>query len=268
MKITNAIQFFYRDVGGYLYHNPGNKHAIILCKGGPSMGDDGKKEIYSKISSKLGYSVIVPDYLGSGRSGGLNFTIHSSVKTISIIEEMLVKNDAYVDCWSNTKRKLNIKHILLLGSSWGGTMVGLYFHFYPQSCIQNIVTVAGVLDYNDTEAKKYGQETDREFWAQITNGWKYYYRNVERSDWKPLVLQSDSSFNPMNHMATLQHKRVLLVHGTKDKVVSWQRSREYYDRFRRQHPQADITLKLFSSNHMNIRNMRVFNYITSHFPKK
>lgn len=265
MKITNAIQFAYKEVVGYAYHNEGNKTAILVCKGGPAMGDDGNSEFYSKVSSKLGASVLVPDYIGSGRSAGKQFSIKSSTQTVAQLEELIFNNQLFQNCWEFKQQKLNIQNIILLGSSWGGTVAGLYFHFNPKSRIKNVVFSAGVLDYDSKAHFMHGGESDEEFWRQILLGWKYYYRNIEHSNWKDLVLSYDKTLNPISQQKTLQQKNILLLHGTKDNVVSWKRSKEYYDTFLKQFPDATITLKLFKKSHRSIKNMRSFRYLLNHY---
>src|SRR3990167_7002200 len=124
--IENSIQFKYKDVVGAAYHNKGNEAGVIFCAGGPFMGDNGMNPLFSEISKEHGISIIVPDYLGSGRSGKDIFDIKNSVETIAQCEEFLVGNKSFRNCWENTDEKLNLNEIFIVGHSWGGTMASLY----------------------------------------------------------------------------------------------------------------------------------------------
>lgn len=259
--MKNGIQFAYQGVVGYVYHDPGNTKAIIWCQGGPSMGDDGKDDVFSELSAKHGVSVVVPDYLGSGRSAGQAFTIQRAVQTIAICEEFLVHDKPVVDCWKNTKVQLGVKEVMLFGHSWGATMAALYPRFYPETSIDRIAFLAGVMEYNPQGHERWGGESDADFWQQMMNGWTHYYRGIAESDWKDLVIGGDKTYDPMQNLQALQGKHVQVVHGKQDDVIAYQRSKVYAKKL--EEVGVDLELTLTEDDHMGVKSVGLLSKLLS-----
>jgi acetyl esterase/lipase len=256
--IENSIQFKFKDVVGSVYHNEGNKTGVIFCAGGPFMGDNGMNPLFSEIAKELGISIIVPDYLGSGRSGKEIFDIKNSVETIAQCEEFLFDRKSFKNCWENRDETLSFEEIILVGHSWGGTMCSLYFKFFPQSKIQKAVFLAGALDYDEFVTQEYGGETDEEFWQQIQNGWTYYYRNILNSDWKDLVLGTSKENNPLHNTTYLKGRKIFLIHGSKDNIISSDRSKIFYEKYVKQNGEENISFKVEPLDHHTILGKETF----------
>lgn len=262
MFYKNSLQFKYKDVVGSAYHNKGNARAIIYCKGGPSMGDNGQNKLCSELSSKHKISVIIPDYIGSGRSGGDICSIENCCKTVQQCEELLLNNEPFLNCWENKQQQFNVDKILLLAHSWGGTMAALHFKFYPNSKISDIALIAGEMDYDVDGHKKYGGESDAEYWVQMLNGWSNYYRNIATSNWKDLVLGIDRINNPLDNVKVMETKHIYLIHGVYDEVISPQRTKNYFNAIKKVFPaKKDLTIKMYKRSHFNIINPRMFSYL-------
>lgn len=259
--IDNSIQFKFKDTVGSIYHNEGNKAGAIFCAGGPFMGDNGMNPLFSEVSKEFGISIIVPDYLGSGRSGKEIFDIKNSVETIAQCEEFLYEKKPFKNCWENTDQTLSFDQIFLTGHSWGGTMVSLFFKFFPNSQIKKVGIMAGALDYDEFTTKEYGGETDQEFWDQIQNGWTYYYRNILNSDWKDLILGSSKENNPLNNIQHLKDRKILLLHGSQDEIISSDRSKIFYERCIKYNGPENIKFEIWNMDHHSILGKESFTKI-------
>lgn len=245
------------------YHNSKNKTAVIYCKGGPDFGDNGQTEIFSKVSADLGISVIIPDYFGSGRSTGNQFSIKSCVHSINQLEEVLLNNIEVLDCWNNNYFKFNIQKVVLMGHSWGGSIAALYPKFYEHSKINKIGLAAGALDYSSTSHDENGGESDEDFWQQIKNGWLEYYRNIEDSDWKDLILHRNKQHSPLNNVEPLLNKRILICHGRNDEIILHKRSEDFYNKLveNKMNPNLVILKIRDDKDHFGIINKELFKMI-------
>lgn len=216
---------------GYIYLPSGNVSAVIIfAKGGPSFGDNGDSKVWPSCSKKS-VALFVPDYLGSGRSGGSQFSMESCLETIKLSETSLLKG-RWLDTHIGTEFNLSFKQIYLVGSSWGGAIAPLYFSFNPKTVIDTLGLFYPVTEWDSKVKYQVKEEPDDVFLNSIKLGWSNYYQRFGHSDWIKIIQGKLPEYNPMNTVGQLSGKNVFITHGNKDKVVYWKRSYKYYQKLK------------------------------------
>ena len=151
------------EVFGYLYLPTGSiKAVVILAKGGPSFSDDGKNKVWP-VCKKNNVALFVPDYLGSGRSAGGNFSMKNCLETLQLSEEALVGKQNWLDTYSGNKFQVKFTNIILVGSSWGGSIAPFYFNYNPQTVIEKLGLFSPVTEWNSQDRYLVEEETDGVF---------------------------------------------------------------------------------------------------------
>lgn len=109
---------------------------IIMVGGGPGEEDvaDRSKTKYFGQLAQLGYDVYFYDQIGSGLSARLKdpgqYTLARHVADLEAI-----------------RVKIGAKKVILMGASWGGTLVANYMAAYPQYVAKAIFTSPAPIDY-------------------------------------------------------------------------------------------------------------------------
>ncbi len=111
---------------------------IIMVGGGPGeedVTDRSQTEYFSQLA-QLGYDVYFYDQIGSGLSARLKdpgqYTLARHVADLEAI-----------------RAKIGAKKVILMGASWGGTLVANYMAAYPQHVTKAIFTSPAPIDYGE-----------------------------------------------------------------------------------------------------------------------
>src|SRR5688500_10509205 len=113
--MPNIILIKIKQVVGYLYlPDRPNGTAVIWCKGGPSLGDNGNSDLWPFLKRK-NITLFIPDYIGYCRSDG-KFDFKSCIETITESEKFLNGDIEALDTLTGEKLKSKIKKMILVGS--------------------------------------------------------------------------------------------------------------------------------------------------------
>lgn len=229
-------------VVGYLYSSPKpSSTAIIWCKGGPSLGDNGKSEIWPLLKRK-NITLFIPDYIGFCRSDG-KFDFKGCVETITESEEFLEGKLTAIDTLTGEQIKVKINKIILVGSSLGGAIVPFY-EKYRSSSIKDIVLIKAVTDWKKQGKTRFKEEDTFQTSKFIERGWKNIYRGFIDSEWPEIFQGKLIEYNPIDNTEFLENKNVYIYHGDKDKVVNWRQSNKLYRKLKEKYPQINVYFKL------------------------
>ena len=109
---------------------------IILVGGGPSeedVADSSQTQFFGQLT-RLGYDVYFYDQIGSGLSARLadpgQYTLARHVADLEAIRE-----------------EIGARAVILMGESWGGTLVANYMATYPDHVAKAIFTSPGLINY-------------------------------------------------------------------------------------------------------------------------
>jgi proline iminopeptidase len=125
-----------------------NAMPIIMVGGGPGeedVADTSQTQFFGQLA-QLGYDVYFYDQIGSGLSARLadpgQYTLARHVADLEAIRE-----------------KIGAQQVILMGASWGGTLVATYMATYPEHVAKAIFTSPAPI--NEAEWSDEGQITSR-----------------------------------------------------------------------------------------------------------
>lgn len=140
--IPSSVQHWNLSTGSHIayleVHAQGvaNATPIIFVGGGPGeedVADNSEVQFFGQLS-QLGYNVYFYDQIGSGLSARLSnpaqYTLARHVADLEAIREEIGANQ-----------------VILMGSSWGGTLVSNYMASYPQHVAKAIFTSPAPIDW-------------------------------------------------------------------------------------------------------------------------
>lgn len=223
----------------YLENNNGK--AIIFCSGIP--GTSSYPEIAEKYV-KEGFIFIHPKYLGSWESYG-NFSIEGCKKTIIDFIKTLRNNK--IKTIFNKDFDIKIKEIFLLGHSFGGSVA---LCSGADLNINGIIALAPVIDYKIQGNGEYKEEKIDWLYDFIAAGFENVYRNLNKSQWESFC-HNGSILNANNYLEELKTKKILIIHGTEDTSINYNRSKQFYSIIK--NLGSDIDYVETSDNHSNIK---------------
>jgi proline iminopeptidase len=129
-------------------HGRAKATPIIMVGGGPGeedVADTSQTQFFGQLA-QLGYDVYFYDQIGSGLSARLadpgQYTLARHVADLEAIRE-----------------KIGAQQVILMGASWGGTLVATYMATYPQHVAKAIFTSPAPI--NEAEWADEGQITTR-----------------------------------------------------------------------------------------------------------
>jgi predicted esterase len=223
------------------YLEKNNGKAIIFCSGIP--GTSSYVEIAKKYVDK-GFIFIHPKYLGSWESYG-NFSVENCKKTIVNFVNAL-KNKEVKTIFSENF-DLEINEIYLFGHSFGGSVA---LCSGAELAINGIIALAPVIDYRIQGKETYEEEKMDLLYCFIIAGFENVYRNFDKSEWKNFC-SNGSILNANDYLGKLKEKRILLIHGTKDISVNYNRSKKFYLELK--NFMGEIDYEETKDNHSNIK---------------
>lgn len=192
------------------------QYFLIFLYGLLSKPLDDRSPIIKKLVEK-GFSIICPEYIGTFSSyGKCNFknSIDTVLQTIKFLKKGKAKN-----LWSGDKFIWKTKEIVLIGGSYGGSIALVAA---ARSEVRNIVAAAPVIDWKEHfKQKKYN------LYGIIKRGFGNVWR-INKKYWKKFV-EGKLNLSPIEYIRFLKDKNILLIHGKKDRVVSINKTNEFYE---------------------------------------
>lgn len=181
----------------------------ILCGGAPS-SPYSKRRL--KFFADRGYIVIAPRYRGTWESEGW-FLEKSPAKDIHDIITELSEKKSLHDIYTGKIIRLKVSKIHLFGASFGGPAVLLNT---GHRLVEKVIALAPVLNW-----KIKGESEDFNFFVRFTEqAFGGSYRTQTPRVWKKLT-ESDF-YNPVDHIASVDGKKVLILHAMDDAVVPYE----------------------------------------------
>lgn len=194
--------------------NPSNK-AIIFCDGLPTVPS--KKNILN-FWAKRGYLAIHPRYRGTWESGG-EFLADTPDKDILDIVEDLKENKKIISLWNDQEYTFDLKEVYIIGSSFGGATALLASR---NPLIKKVVCISPAVDWLAPSEEDIG-----ELYGFIRKAFGEAYR-FSADGWEKL--KSGHFFNPVNHAAEIDGKKVMIIHAEDDKIVRLKEVKEFAEK--------------------------------------
>jgi len=198
------------------------KKLVIICPGLPS--DPSNYKIMDLISNE-GFLCLYPRYSGTWGSYG-NFLKDSPVKDIEKIIHFLLKNKSFIDLSNNQKVKLVFNEIILLGTSFGGSVclvAGAKSKF-----VKKIIALSPIINYRDHARNPIYQEEDiSTLGSYLKRAYGTIY-NFNETSWKEFIA-GKLDINPIDYIKQLNKKKVIILSGVKDKSLSFERIKNFFN---------------------------------------
>jgi pimeloyl-ACP methyl ester carboxylesterase len=196
---------------------PSNK-VVIFCYGMPGYPKVGKAMEY--FSSK-GYWVFLPRYRGTWESGG-TFLDHSPHEDIlDVIPEL---SKPFKSIWDGEEYQIDNPEFYIVGSSFGGS-VAILCSLDPR--VTKVIATGSVVDWR--EEKKSPAEPMEWLGRTVRDAFGEGYRFSD-ADWERL--SNGELYNPANHIAELDPKKILLLHSIDDDVVLYEPVKRFAEEVR------------------------------------
>lgn len=192
------------------------QRVIIFADGMPSVPN---KKLLLEFFSKKGFWVFHPRYRGTWESDG-KFLQRSPHEDILDVIDGIHKN--FISIWEynlkDKKRfKLNPNEIILIGSSFGGPAMLLASR---DKRVSKTLVISPVINW-----LKPGKDERIEWIANFTEkAFGQGYRTV-KNGWKRIA--SGKFYNPVNHVAEIDGKKLLIIHAKDDTVCSYNESKKF-----------------------------------------
>ena len=142
LPVPTAVQYWNLSTGSHIAYlevraqGSARTTPIIFVGGGPGeedVADNSEVQFFGQLG-KLGYNVYFYDQIGSGLSARLSdpaqYTLARHVSDLEAIRE-----------------EIGAGQVILMGSSWGGTLVSNYMASYPQNIAKAIFTSPAPIDW-------------------------------------------------------------------------------------------------------------------------
>jgi hypothetical protein len=188
-----------------------SKKVVIICQGLP--GVPCKSDALNYFSKK-GFWVFYPRYRGTWESGGLLYNNHPGDDIIDLIHSV---KTGFKDSWSGKVHKFNPKQIIIVASSFGGSVV-----LYPPllKVADKAAVFSPLVDWSAPSPK----EPIGKFEKYLKKGFNSAYR-INATKW--LLVKSGKLFNPVNYKITDFKNKVLIIHAKDDKITTFNPVKKY-----------------------------------------
>lgn len=209
-RIQNSFRTrFAKDiVAEVLFPKRQTGKVAIIAIGAPS--SPYKKETLRFLASH-GYVVIFPRYRGTWESQG-NFLEKSPARDIcDVITELCKKRSVY-DIATKKKQFIRVSAIHLFGGSFGGPAVLLNTRF---PIVKKVIALSPVIDWSVEGV----DEPFDSFVRYSREGYGGAFRPKHKKDWGKLI--KTDFYNPINHMAKIDGKKVFIIHCKDDTHVPY-----------------------------------------------
>lgn len=225
----------------YLLTVPNGKNlktGIIIFPGFPNIGNNDE---YIKILSSEGYYILEPKYIGSWESYG-KFNLENCIKTVVKAENFFRRGHAN-ECWSNKSIKWSLNEMIILSSSFGSAVVLSVAHRLKTN---KFICLAPLTNLNKHNKDKNIDEQDlKQIGVFVKRGFENIYREFDITDWNSFS-DGKSIVNPIKVVHKLENKKILLLHGKKDNVINYKRTKEYFNRIKIKN---QVVIKFYNKLH-------------------
>lgn len=229
-------------MGGIAFgrYSAGNTNtALVYAIGAPTVPDNGTLPDAPYIQEK-GIDVIVPDYIGYGRSDGV-FTPKNCIKTLLSLYEKISSGCVVANRYDRLSVKLKYKKVIFVGRSLGGAYVPLLPRF--NSNIKALAIFYGAVD-QAAQGEIEGEETNPDLLESMKqDGYHHLYRGVTKPAWKK-HLENKDGLSPMDNIKYLRNAKLFIAHGKKDTCIHYSKSVKYYQKIKSIFPEARNQFKL------------------------
>ncbi len=198
------------------------KKLIIICPGLPS--DPFNYDLLDFLSNE-GFSCVYVRYSGTWGSYG-SFLKNSPVKDIENILDFVLKERSFIDSSNNQKVKLNFKKIILIGTSFGGSVC--LVSGAKSLNVNKIIALSPIVNYRDhARNPDYPEEKIDNLGNYLKRAYGKSY-NFSSNDWKKFV-EGKLDINPDDYVHELSKKEIILLSGVKDKSISIDRLKNFFN---------------------------------------
>lgn len=196
---------------------------VIYGRGAPVTPDNGNLP-EATILNDYPVDLLVPDYIGTGRSGG-KCTPLNCIKTFLVLYEQLQQGGVATNFYQNKKMRLKYRRIICIGRSFGGTYIPLLPRYNSQ--ITELGLIFPAID-NPSCGSISGEESNQDFMnAMLGDGYKYLYRGITRKVWQEHLEGHDNLLPAMN-IEYLEKSRLFIGHGKEDQLIHYSKSEKYF----------------------------------------
>jgi pimeloyl-ACP methyl ester carboxylesterase len=221
------------------------KKLIIICPGLPS--DPSNYDLLDFLSNE-GFLCVYVRYSGTWGSYG-NFLKESPVKDIENIINVLSKNKFFIDSSNNQKVKLNFREIILLGTSFGGSVC--LVSGAKSKNVDKIIVLSPIIDYRDhARNPDYNEEKLESLGIYLKQAYGTSY-NFNSVNWKNFI-NGKLDINPNDYLNELSKKEIILLSGAKDKSISINRVNNFFNNLSSKKKRHYI---FENSGHLSIRGL-------------
>lgn len=220
---------------------------VIYGRGAPVAPDNGNLP-EAVVLNEYSVDMLVPDYIGNGRSGG-RFMPLNCIKTFLILFEQIQKGCIATNYYQKQKFRLKYRRIIFVGRSFGGTYVPLLPRYNPQ--ITDLAVIFPAID-NPSCGSIPGEESNQDFMnAMLQDGYRYLYRGIGSQIWQDHLEGKDDLLPAMN-IKYLKYCRIFIGHGKKDTLIHYSKSAKYFQLLQAKLKKDQSTLVLYpQSGHDN-----------------
>lgn len=191
------------------------KKFVVMCHGCPSHPFDHTPACNGKLLES-GVVLVYPNYIGTWGSNGV-CSFENAVDTVLEVVRF-IKSGIGVDARSKKTLNWNPESILLVGASFGGSVVLCAGARSPD--VAGIVSCSPVIDWKEHNST--GDESPLEETVSfIRDAYDQLWRCDEESLEK--FARGEIRMNPIEYADELQSKRVLLIHDRRDPQILWQK---------------------------------------------
>ncbi len=199
------------------------KKLVIICPGLPT--NPSNYDLLDFLSNN-GFLCIYVRYSGTWGSYG-SFLKDSPVKDIENIINIISKEKSFIDSSNNQKVKLNFKEIILLGSSFGGSVCLVSGAKFKN--VNKIIALSPIVNYRDHARNfNYPEEKLDSLGNYLRKAYGKSY-NFTSPDWKKFI-EGKLDMNPDDYLDELGKKEIILFSGAKDKSISINRLKSFFDK--------------------------------------
>jgi pimeloyl-ACP methyl ester carboxylesterase len=197
------------------------KPVLVCCHGCPSHPYDHTPARFESYADK--YLLAFLHYEGTWESDGV-CTLQNAVDSVLQVANHLRSGEGN-DLRSGESIRWSIGEVFLIGASFGGSVVLVSAAKDP--LIKRVVAIAPVVSFEDHDDGSFEEEDLALTWKAISNAWRHLWR-VDKEHWDRMV-SGAADLNPVQYTNVLMEKNVLIVHGTADNSIAYQRSAAFID---------------------------------------
>ncbi|WP_157891417.1 alpha/beta hydrolase family protein [Candidatus Mancarchaeum acidiphilum] len=213
----------YKGVLATILYNKSNTNGklVLLAYGMPGFPPKISDGYIIKLV-KLGFSVGIPEYLGTFDSSG-RFNFENAATSLAVVASGIKENKC-TDLISSSPVSLDIEHVTLIGASFGGSVV--LVAAAKSYSVDSVLAIAPVTDYSKKFMEYYGNESVDSTMDLLSKLQKFTWK-FDKKDVK-LLNEGKLDINPLRHMHELKSKRVALWHGKLDRSVNYLSSVDFF----------------------------------------